>query len=539
MSCTVRQVTYDLLRSLHLNIIFGNPGSSELPFLKDMPSDFRYILGLHERTAAGMALGYSVATGKAAFVNLHSIASAGNGLSAIIDAYYCHAPLVVTTGQQDRRQLMGEPFLVSRAVDVVKPYVKWACEPLRAEDVPAALARAYYLAVQPPRGPVFVSIPMDDWNHPCEPVQARAVSTSVAPDSAALDEVVRALASTRRVAIVAGSEIEEDHAWQDVIALAEHLNSDVYCEPIPSRWTFPRTHGLFRGGLLPAQRPLSGQLRAYDTVLVFGAPVFLYYACVPGAPINPGVRLFQFTNSPTDASAALAGTSILGNVAAAAKYLRNRTTAVENKSVASTPKAREAKPDHPITGAYLFDTLEKVRPRNAVMVDESPSSKGDIDRYFLADEPGSYYSVRSGILGFAPPFAAGMQLARPDRRVICPIGDGSLQYSIQTLWTAVQYSIPVIFVVLRNGDYSALKSFCDFTGVGRNVPAVDIPGIDMVKLAQGYGMPAREIDRPEDLEPALQDAFAAKSACLLSVNVQTSTAKCMGMDLSANPPNYG
>ena len=144
---TVREATYGVLRDLGMNKIFGNPGSSELPFLKDMPSDFDYILALHERSAAGMALGYAMATGEAAFVNLHSIASAGNGLSAIIDALYCHAPLVITTGQQDRRQILGEPFLVSRAVEVVKPYVKWACEPLRAEDVPAAIARGYHLAI--------------------------------------------------------------------------------------------------------------------------------------------------------------------------------------------------------------------------------------------------------------------------------------------------------------------------------------------------------------------------------------------------------
>ena len=539
MPSTVRQATYDLLRALGVNIIFGNPGSSELPFLRDMPSDFRYILGLHERTAAGMALGYSVGTGKAAFASLHSIASVGNGLSAIIDAHYCHAPLIVTTGQQDRRQVLGEPFLVSRAVDVVKPYVKWACEPLRAEDVPAALARAYYLAVQPPRGPVFVSIPMDDWNHPCEPIQIRSVSTSVAPDPSALDEIVRALASSQKLAIVTGSEIEENNAWKEVIALAEHLSADVYSEPIPSRWTFPRTHRLFRGGLVPAQRPLTDQLAAYDTVLVLGAPVFLYYACVPGAPINPGTRLFQITNSPTDASSALAGSSILGNIAMSATYIRQRTTAAAKKSVAPLPKLPEPQTEHPITGAYLFHALEKTRPRNAVMVEESPSSKGDSERYFRTEEPGSFYSVRSGILGFALPFALGMQLARPDRRVICPVGDGSLQYSIQTLWTAVQYDLPVIFVVLRNGDYSALKSFCDFTSVGRNVPGVDIPGIDPVKLAEGYGMHAKEIDRPEDLEPALKDAFASKKSCLLSVNVQTTTDRCMGMDLSVNPPNYG
>src|SRR5580700_11433583 len=165
---TVREVTYQVLRDLGMNLIFGNPGSTELPFLRDMPPDFQYVLSLHERTAIGMALGYAMARGKAAFANVHSVASVGNGLSALIDAHYCHAPLVVTAGQQDRRHVLAEPFLVSRAADVVKPYVKWAYEPLCAQDVPAAIARGYYLATQPPMGPVFISIPMDDWTHECQ-----------------------------------------------------------------------------------------------------------------------------------------------------------------------------------------------------------------------------------------------------------------------------------------------------------------------------------------------------------------------------------
>src|ERR1700691_5675105 len=192
---TVREITYQLLRDLGMTVIFGNPGSTELPFLRDLPPDFQYVLALHERSAAGMALGYAMARGRAAFVNLHSIASAGNGLSALIDAFYCHAPLVVTAGQQDRRHVLAEPFLVSRAVETVKPYVKWAYEPLRAEDVPATIARSYYLAIQPPMGPVFLSIPMDDWTHSCQRVNVRSVSQIVEPDSASLDEIVRALAS--------------------------------------------------------------------------------------------------------------------------------------------------------------------------------------------------------------------------------------------------------------------------------------------------------------------------------------------------------
>lgn len=539
---TVREVTYVVLRELGMMRIFGNPGSSELPFLKDMPSGFQYFLALHERVAAGMGLGHALATNEAAFVNLHSIASAGNGLSALIDAHYLHAPLVVTTGQQDRRQILAEPFLVSRAVEVVKPYVKWAYEPLRPEDVPAAIARGYYLAMQPPRGPVFISIPMDDWNKPCEPVNAREVSRSVSPDTAALDEVVRAIDSSGRLALVAGSQIEEDGGWSEAIALAERLNADVYAEPIAPRWAFPRNHRLFRGGLLPAQKPLAEQLAAYDTVIVLGAPVFLYYAFVPGDPIKPGTRLFQITNSPQDAAAALAGAGIVGNVAVAAHYLVER---VQKKTAAASacsghPSAPpQPKAEHPMTTAYLFNVLSKVLPRGAIISEECPSSKGDLDRYIRLDQPGSFYSVRSGILGFAAPAAVGLQIARPDRRVVCPVGDGSLQYSVQALWSAVQYDAPVVFIVICNGNYSALKGFREFTKVGDNVPGIDIPGIDAVKLAQGYGMNALEVDRPEDLEPALQAAFAARSPYLLAVHVRPGGEKTMGMDQSVNPPNYG
>jgi benzoylformate decarboxylase len=535
---TVREVTYSLLRDLGMTKIFGNPGSSELPFLKDMPRDFQYVLGLHERTAAGMALGYAMGRGEAAFVNLHSIASAGNGLSALIDANFCHAPLVVTTGQQDRRQVIAEPFLVSRAVEAVRPYVKWAYEPLRPEDVPAAIARGYHLAMQPPRGPVFLSIPMDDWNKPCEPVVARKVTQTVLADPGALDEVVRAIDASKKLALITGAQIEEDRAGREVVALAERLSADVFAEPIASRWTFPRSHRLFRGGLLPAQKPLADQLAAYDTVVVLGAPVFLYYVFVPGNTVVPGTRLFQITNSPQDAAAALAGTSIVGNLAAAAEYIRSRVKPVE-RNVPARIKLPEPCLQHPMTCAYVFSVLNKLLPRDAIISEECPSSKGDLDGYVELDEPGSFYSVRSGILGFGLPAAVGLQLANPNRRVVCAVGDGSLQYSIQALWSAVQLKALVIFIVICNRNYSALKSFRDFTKVGKNVPGIDIPGIDAVKIAQGYGMAARAIERAEDLEPALKSAFASKEASLVSVNVQEGGQKTMGMDQSVNPPNYG
>jgi benzoylformate decarboxylase len=534
---TVREVTYEILRSLGMTVIFGNPGSTELPFLRDMPVDFKYVLGLHERAAAGMALGFSLAKRSAVFVNLHSIASTGNGLSAIQDAWYMHVPLVITAGQQDRRHLLAEPFLASRAVETVRPYVKWAYEPVRAEDVPAAIARGYYLAMQPPMGPVFISVPMDDWIQECDPLAARQIAQTVQPDAEALDQVVSALDASRNPALVAGSQVEEDGAWSQVLALAEHLNADVYQEPIAPRWTFPRSHRLFRGGLLPAERPLADQLAKHDVVVVLGARIFLYYAYVPGDPVKPGTKLFQITNSPADAASALAGTSIVGNVATAANFIRSHTRA-RQQVIEKAALLPEIRAEHPITPAYLFTVLNRVMPRNAVIAEECPSSKGDLDRHILLDEPGSFYSVPNGVLGFGLPAAVGLQMALPERRVVCPIGDGSIQYSIQALWTAVQQKALVIVIVLRNFDYSALKSFCDFAQVGRNVPGMDLPGIDMVKIAEGYGMAAQDVDRPEELEPALRAAFAAREPRLISVNVAKGGQKCMGMDQSVNPPNY-
>ena len=535
---TVREVTYQLLRELGLTEIFGNPGSTELPFLRDLPPDFKYFLALHERSAAGIALGYAMGRGKAAFVNLHSVASVGNGLSAIVDAYYNHVPLVITTGQQDRRQILAEPFLVSRAVDVVKPYVKWACELLRPEDVPAAIARGYYIATQPPMGPVFISIPMDDWTHECEPVSVREVSPIVCADRAKLEEVCRALDGSQNPALVVGAQIEEDHAFEQVIALAEHLQIDVYQEPIASRWTFPRRHKLFRGALLPAQRPLAEQLAPHDVVVVLGAPVFLYYSYVPGDPIRPGTRLFQITNSPADAAAALAGSSIVGNLADAVDYLRLHTQKRASKVAVAREEVPPPRAQAPITPAFVFSVLNRLIPPDAIIAEECPSSKGDLDRHLLLDQPQSFYSVRSGVLGFGVPAAIGLQLAHPKRRVVCPVGDGSIQYSIQALWTAVQHDIPVIFIVLCNSDYSALKSFCDFTQVGRNVPGMDLPGIDVARIAGGYRMKAESVEHPEDLEPVLKAAFASQEPRLISVTIESKVQKCMGMDQSVNPPKY-
>ena len=230
---TVRESVFGLLRAFNLTTIFGNPGSTELPMFRNFPADFRYVLGLQESVALGMADGYAQATGNAALVNLHSATGVGHAMGNLFTAYRNQTPLVITAGQQARSILPFEPFLyASQASEFPKPYVKWSCEPARAEDVPAAIARAYYTAMQPPRGPTFVSIPVDDWDRLCEPLAARQVSRTVSGDPALLAAAAEALNCAHRPVIVVGAGVARDDAWAETIALAQHHQAPVWVSPM-------------------------------------------------------------------------------------------------------------------------------------------------------------------------------------------------------------------------------------------------------------------------------------------------------------------
>ncbi|MEK7927039.1 thiamine pyrophosphate-binding protein, partial [Burkholderia contaminans] len=251
---TVRDAVIDLLRQFGIDRVFGNPGSTELPMFRDFPDDFRYVLGLHEAVVVGMADGHAQATGNAAVVNLHSAAGVGNAMGNLFTAFKNRTPLVVTAGQQARAILPFDPFLgATQAAELPKPYVKWSIEPARAQDVPAAIARAYRIAMQEPRGPVFVSIPVDDWDQPADRLPRRDVSSVVRPDPDALARLGDTLDAARRPAFVVGAAVDRAGAWDDVVRLAERHRARVYVAPMSGRCSFPEDHPLF-AGFLPAIR---------------------------------------------------------------------------------------------------------------------------------------------------------------------------------------------------------------------------------------------------------------------------------------------
>src|SRR5579875_2407524 len=516
---SVREVTFELLRGHGMTTIFGNPGSTELPMLADLPEDFRYVLGLQELVVVGMADGYAQASGRSTHVNLHTAPGVGNAVGGIFNAQANKAPLVITAGQQVRPQITIEANLTNRdATYGPQPYVKWSHEPPRAQDVPGALARAIHHALLPPRGPVFVSIPMDDWGQQADEDRgAHAVRRRVAggpgPDPDALGELAERLIAAARPVLVAGPEIDAAGAWESAVALAEAQRLPVWATPAVGggRLGFPEDHPNFMGILPPAIGAVSQALEGHDLILVVGSSVFPYYPYLPGPLLPEGAELALITPDPGEAARAPMGQAILGDVALALSALL--VLAGEAQREPPTPRAAPGEPatapgSGRISGSQAMAALAAAWPQDAIAVLEAPSATLALRNRLRLSRPGSYYLSSSGGLGFGISAAVGVQLAEPARPVVCVLGEGSAQYGITALWTAAAYRVPVTFLVLANGEYMILKWFAQLEQVA-GVPGLDLPGLDVAAVARAYGVPAREVADAEELVAALRQDIAA------------------------------
>jgi benzoylformate decarboxylase len=503
----VRESVIHLLRSFGIDTIFGNPGSTELPMFRAFPNDFRYILGLQESVVVAMADGYAQRTRNAAFVNLHSAAGLGHALGNIFTAYRNATPLIVTAGQQARSILPFEPFLFAQqAVEFPKPYVKWANEPARAADVPQALARAFHIAMQPPRGPVFLSIPVDDWDEVAAPVAERHVSRALRADPEALSRVVEALDRAEHPVLVAGAEVDRDQAWEDIIALAERHQARVWTSPHAARASFPQNHRLFAGFLPPARDGVRKALTGHDVVLVIGAPVFTYHVEGEGPHIPEDAMLFQLTEDPVAASWSPVGDTVVASVRLALRDILEHSRAPKREAPALRPERPLVPAQDPMTAEFVMQTLAAERPADSIVVEEAPTARQPMQAYLPFDRPDTFYTMASGGLGFSLGAAVGIALAEGEKRIIALIGDGSAMYGIQGLWSAAQNRLSIIFIILNNRRYAALEEFKDHFRMDR-VVGTQLPDIDFVTIANGLGVPGRRVGHANDLAPAIREAL--------------------------------
>jgi benzoylformate decarboxylase len=527
---TVRDAVIDLFRQFGIDRVFGNPGSTELPMFRDFPADFQYVLGLQEAIVVGMADGHAQATGNAAVVNLHSAAGVGNAMGNLFTAFKNRTPLIVTAGQQARAILPFDPFLGStQAAELPKPYVKWSIEPARAQDVPAAIARAYRIAMQEPRGPVFVSIPVDDWDQPAELLPRRDVSSVVRPDPDALARLGDALDAARRPALVVGAAVDRAGAWDDVVRLAERHRARVYVAPMSGRCSFPEDHPLFAGFLPAIREKIVARLDGHDLVFALGAPAFTYHIEGFGPHVPPGATLVQLVDDPGIAAWTPCGDAVIGNLRLAARDLLARPAPPERPMPAprpARPRAEAPGAGERMSVAFALQTLADVRDAHDIVVEEAPSARPVMQDYLPSTRSGTFYTMDSGGLGYGMPAAVGVALAQPGRRVIALIGDGSSLYSIQALWSAAQLKLPITFVILNNRRYAALQDFAPVFGFGPGDPVqgTELPDLDFVALAQGMGCRGVRVADAARLRATLTDVLtdALRAATPVVVDVEVA-----------------
>ena len=510
----VREAAHRIFQHFGVDRLFGNPGSTELPMLKAMPEGFRYVLGLNEAVVVGMADGFARSSGKPALVNLHSAAGTGHALGNLFTAFRNCAPVVVTAGQQARSILPYDPFLYNeRASEFPRPYVKYSVEPARAEDVPQALIRAFITALTPPMGPVYVSIPVDDWDRECTMPDLPELAPAPVPSPEGLARIAAMLDAASAPALVIGTGVANAGGWDAAIALAEKCGASVWAAPYAARETFPEDHPQF-AGFLPAWRDrLRGLLSPHDAILVAGAPVFTWHVEGSGPHWPEDAQLALLSEEQQQVAALPGGLGVLGDPA---KGLAALAGQVQPRAFAGTSH-KLIDPPAEMTAAYVLKRIAATRPAEAVIVEEAPTARGPEHDTLPITREGGFYSCASGGLGYSLPGAVGVALGQDDK-VIAILGDGAAMYTIQGLFSAREEVADVSFLIMNNSGYAALSGFSAEFGMNF-VPGCDLTGIDFVQLAEAQGIPARRVDAPGDIDEALQWSFEQSGPTLVDFRI--------------------
>ncbi|WUD71095.1 benzoylformate decarboxylase [Streptomyces sp. NBC_00510] len=519
---TVSDAFYRILRHHGVKAVFGNPGSNELSFLTGLPEDIPYYLALQEGAAIAMADGFAQASDTTGFLNLHAASGTGNAMGCMTNTASCHTPMVVMAGQQSRRYVPVGAMLTN--VDPTKlcdPLVKWSGEPPRPQDGPALVSKGLMLAASAPRGVVYLSVPLDDWNEPAEEgdlahLMDRGVEGGPVLAPHVLDALAGVLGRAGSPVLVLGPGADTETGFPAAVALAERARLPVWVAPSPPRAPFPTRHRCYQGQLPSAVGAVAEVLSGHDVVLCFGAPVFRYHAPSGSDFLPPGVSVYGVTDDPDEAARAPFGRLAVGDP----------SDALVRLAEAAAPADRPWPPERTVTAAdtsgpaftaeAILDAIECGKSDDTVFALEWTSADMARDRLTVTRSKSLFYPAAGG-LGWGLPAAIGLRLGRPERSVVALIGDGAMQYTTSALWTAARYRVPVTFVVCNNRRYRALEEFSELLHVPEG-DYLDIAGIGVLDLARGYGLEAHRAEDLQDLTDFVHQGLTAQVPRLVEVH---------------------
>jgi benzoylformate decarboxylase len=540
----------ELLKQEGVRVMFGNPGTTELPLMDALAAEheLRYVLALQEAPAMGMADGYAQASGGLAVVNLHVAPGLGNAMGMLYDAQKAGSPIIVTAGQHEQRFNFTEPLLWADLPTIARPFVKWSAEVRQLSDLPRAIHRAAKTALAPPTGPVFLSLPGDillaseelDLGAPTR------VASAMRGDAGAIAAAAKALAHARSPVIIAGDAVPQSNALAELVALAELLGAPVYDEGMASRAMFPSSHPLYHGAVVRLPAVIRSMLSQHDLLLSVGADLFTLSLPDDIESMPEGLPIVHLDTDPWELGknypeqvAILGDPKVtLPELTAAVRHARTaaettraaaRLEHVKAEGLASLARlhalADASATRHPIHPLSLMQTIGRLLPADAVVIDETVSSGVGLRRFLKSDDAQSFFGLRGGGIGWGLPAAIGAALALPQRKVVALIGDGSALYTIQGLWTAAHEKLPMVFVIINNSSYrilkqrtNAMKALAAQTDryVGMDL---DNPRVDFVAVARGFGLTAHRATQLSEVRDLLAVALEADGPTLIDVEV--------------------
>ncbi|WP_025424383.1 thiamine pyrophosphate-dependent enzyme [Sodalis praecaptivus] len=534
----------DVLAAEGVEFIFGNHGTTEMPLmhaLKGHPQ-LQYILGLQETAVVAMADGYAQASGKPAFINLHTAGGLGHAMGALLHAHVAKTPLLVTAGQQDTRHGFTNPLLHGDVLGVAAPAMKWAREVSHPDQLSPLIRRALQDSQTVPRGPVFLSLPVDVLNRP---VNVRAGKGScINRDSVAggLEELASALAdiSPVRLAIIAGDEITQSAANAAFDSVVAALGAKVFGPSWPGSMAFAPTHPLWQGNLPSDAAGMRTVLSEFDAVFVVGANPFISYLYTDGPSVPAHCALFQLTEDGGEPGTTFAtNMACVGNLKVSLCALLPILTAkmaVHRKQIASLYREASAarrerlaameerylaeKDCTPITPFVAAGAVLAAVGANVAIVDESPATMYHVRAFLERNAIQRYFFMRSAILGWGLPAAVGVSLGRKRAPVVALLGDGSSLYSPQGLWTAAKQQLPVTFIIMNNAEYNILKRYSVAQGYeAGTIPGMEIndPAIDYRALATAMGVKSRRVTLSSEISDAVREAVASLEPRLIEI----------------------
>ena len=541
----------DLLKQEGVKVMFGNPGTTELPLMDAfaVENDIRYILGLQEAALMAMADGYAQASGELAVLNLHVAPGLGNAMGMLYDAMKANTPMLITAGQQDLQYLATEPVLTADLATLARPFVKWAAEVHRAEDLPLYVHRAVKTALAPPTGPVFLSLPGDILKHDAniDLLEPTRVAPRMRGDADAVVRAAEMLAKAERPVIIAGDAVAQSGAHQELVALAETIAAPVYVEFIPSRASFPASHPLYRGMMTRTQAGVREVLDEHDLAFSVGGDLFTWSLPSHIDPWPKGLPLIHLDTDPwqigknypaqvailgdpkatlPDITAAVGARMTASAKGAASARLKATADAIKKDLDAFRAKARAMAGKTPVQPLALLEAIGAMLPKDAVVIEEAVSSAPGIRMLINSDDEQSFYGLRGGGIGWGLPAAIGVKVALPDRPVVALVDDGSAMYTVQGLWTAAHYRLPVVWVIFNNTSYRILKQrLVMLRGLAEQADKfvgmeLTDPAIDFVGLARSLGIEGQRAATVKDATDLIGKALKDGTPMLIDVDME-------------------